>query len=187
MSRSLLRTYVLPLGLLAAVLLLLFQLYALWQHSRPVFDPQGRLMRLPEFSFPLINADGVCSPNLFHKGPVVVVYFGPDCEHCRKLAKEVAAQQPPLSSINWVFVTRAPVEEARAYIEESGLKGHSSVYFCRDEQARFYHFFGEMYIPSIYVFDSDRKYLQSLHQNTSVDDILGVLNGEVVIRHKQTK
>jgi hypothetical protein len=173
---------------LAAVLLLLFQLYALWQQSRPVFDPQGRLLRLPEFSFPLLNADGKnCSPAMLHKGPVVVVYFGPACEHCRKLAKELATQQAPLSSINWVFVTRAPVVEARAYVEELELNGHSSVYFCHDEHARFYHFFGEMYIPSVYVFDSDRKYLQSLHQNTTVEDILSVLNGQVVARHKQTR
>ncbi|MBM3918787.1 MAG: hypothetical protein FJ344_04695 [Sphingomonadales bacterium] len=187
MTRSFLRACALPTALALAVLALLFQLYAYWQQSRPVFDEQGRLLRLPEFAFPLLDTDGVCRSDLLRNGPVVVVYFGPDCAHCRNLGREVARRQAELTSVNWVFVTRARAGEARVYAEETGLAEHPSIYLCRDEQARFYQYFGEMYIPSVYVFDSDRKFLQSLHQSTDVTDILDVLEGKMIARHKQTK
>lgn len=187
MTPSQLRAYALPTALFMAFVFLLIQLYAYWQQNRPVFDDQGKLLRLPEFVFPTLQGDGQCTPDVLHKGPVVVVYYGPDCGHCRQLGKELATTHAEINAINWVFVSRAPVEEAKAYVRETGLAAHPSIHFCRDEHARFYGFFGEMYIPSAYVFDSDRRFLQSLHQNTTVTDILSVLHGKAVYRHKETK
>jgi len=187
MARSPLRTHALPIAVFFAAVFLLFQLYVYWQQTRPVFDAQGKLLRLPEFEFPLLEGKGKCSADLLRNGPVVVVYYGPDCGHCRKLGKELATSSSEIDAIQWVFVSRAPAHEAKAYAQETGLAAHPSVYLCRDEQARFYQYFGEMYIPSVYVFNSQRKFLQSLHQNTEIQDILDVLQGKTVVKHKETK
>lgn len=187
MDRPQLRAFALPTALVVVAIILLFQLYAYWQQSRPVFDAQGQLLRLPEFVFPMLEGDGTCSPDKLPGGPVVVVYYGPDCGHCKKLGREVASRHTQHSRINWLFVSRATADEARAYAQETGLAMHSSVRWCRDEQARFYHYFGDMYIPSIYIFDADHQFLQSLHQNTQFDDILSVLDGKFVARPKESR
>jgi len=187
MNAALLRRYVLPAALLLAGVFLLFQLYAYWQYSRPVFDGQGRLLRLPDFEFRGFGPGDVCTHRNFHRGPAVVVYYGPDCAHCRKLGTEVALRQAELGHINWLFVTRAPVEEARSYAVATGLSRHQSVFMGLDENAAFYQYFGDMYIPSTYVFDSDRKFLQTLHQDTGVDDLLQVVAGNKVNRPKSAR
>lgn len=161
--------------------------YLAYQQLKPEPTLPGKLEKLPKFSFLQIGSKGEISRSDLRGGKTVVLYFSPDCEHCRALGEDIGRQLGRLRDIDFVFVTRFDEGAAIAYARDFGLWEQPNMYFGLDMNASFYNYFGEMYVPSTYVFNEDGKLLQVLYQNTMVSDILDVLAGKVSDKNKGTR
>lgn len=161
--------------------------YMAYQQLKPEPTLPGKLQKLPKFSFLQIGSKGEISRSDLRGGKTVVLYFSPDCEHCRALGEDIGRQLGRLRDIDFVFVTRFDEGDAIAYARDFGLWEQPNMYFGLDMNASFYNYFGEMYVPSTYVFNEDGKLLQVLYQNTMVSDILDVLAGKVSDKNKGTR
>jgi peroxiredoxin len=161
--------------------------YLAYQQLKPEPTLPGKLEKLPKFSFLQIGSKGEISRSDLRGGKTVVLYFSPDCEHCRALGEDIGRQLGRLRDIDFVFVTRFDEGDAIAYARDFGLWEQPNMYFGLDMNASFYNYFGEMYVPSTYVFNEDGKLLQVLYQNTMVSDILDVLAGKVSDKNKGTR
>lgn len=161
--------------------------YLAYEQFKPEDASTGRLSELPNFSFPRIGDKGEIGRSDLRNGKTVVLYFSPDCEHCRALGNDIGKQLGGLRDIDFVFITRFDEADAVTYAREFKLWEQPNVYFGLDLNAAFYGFFGEMYVPSAYVFDKDGKLLQTLYQNTLVKDILDVYAGKRSDKNKGTR
>lgn len=161
--------------------------YLAYDQLKPEPMAEGKLEKLPKFSFPLIGGKGEISKSDLRGGKTVVLYFSPNCEHCRTLGADIGRNLGRLRDIDFVFVTRFDEADAVAYAREFKLWEQPHVYFGLDMDATFYGYFGEMYVPSTYVFTEDGKLLQSLYQNAMVADILDVYAGKRSDKNKGTR
>lgn len=161
--------------------------YLAYQQLAPANTNPGQLDKLPKFSFPQIGSKGEIGRSDLRDGKTVVLYFSPNCEHCRSLAADIGKQLGRLRDIDFVFVTRFDEADAVTFAREFKLWEQPNVYFGLDMNAAFYNYFGEMYIPSAYVFNEDGKLLQVLYQNTMVNDILDVYAGKRSDKNKGTR
>lgn len=161
--------------------------YLAYDQLQPETPSSGKLEKLPKFSFPQIGAKGDISRSDLRGGKTVVLYFSPDCEHCRALGKDIGRQLGRLRDIDFVFITRFDEADAVTYARELKLWEQPNIYFGLDMKAAFYGYFGEMFIPSAYVFDTEGRLLQTLHQNAEVQDILDVYAGKRSDKNKATR
>lgn len=163
--------------------------YLIYQKMNPAtgVDAKGRLEKLPNFRFPKVGGTGNISKSDLRSGKTVVLYFSPDCEHCQALGADIGRQLAQLQDIDFMFVTRFDEADVINYAQKANLWEQSNVYFGLDVDAAFYGYFGEMFIPSAYVFNQKGKFLQSVHQNAMVKDILDVLEGIPSDKNRSTR
>lgn len=163
--------------------------YLIYQKINPVSTATetGRLEKLPKFKFPKIGGNGSISKSDLRSGKTVVLYFSPDCEHCQALGADIGKQLDRLADIDFVFVTRFDEADAILFAQKNQLWEKPNVFFGADVDAAFYGYFGEMFIPSAYIFDAKGYFLQSVHQNAMVSDILNVLAGIPSDKNRSTR
>lgn len=60
---------------------------------------------LPDFKMKLTNGSTFSTTNVSHKKPVLVIYFAPDCEHCRALMDQLLPQMSAFKNTQILLVT----------------------------------------------------------------------------------
>lgn len=103
--------------------------YLAYQQLKPEPTLPGKLEKLPKFSFLQIGSKGEISRSDLRGGKTVVLYFSPDCEHCRALGEDIGRQLGRLRDIDFVFVTRFDEGDAIAYARDFGLWEQPNMYF----------------------------------------------------------
>lgn len=163
--------------------------YLIYQKMQPKSQPteQTVLEKLPHFKFPQIGAQGTVSHRDLRKGKTVVVYFSPNCEHCQQLGADIGMQLDQLTEIDFVFITRMDEADAIDFAQKCNIWEKPNIHFGLDVDAAFYNYFGDMFIPSSYIFDEKGRFLQSVHQKAMVKDILDVYAGKPSDKNKSTR
>ncbi len=143
------------------------------------------LSKVPVFEFPLIGRSGVVTRHQFKDRFLVVSYFNPDCSHCRRLA-ETVGEKPSGNKIKlrgkeirlaWLWVTRFDEDQALKFMERYGLKDKADTYLAADREGSFYKAFGDMHVPTIYVFDLEGNFLEAVYDEPLYSDILKIIGG----------
>lgn len=171
---------------LVAVFILSYLAYQKMQPRKNLAE-QTVLTDLPRFKFPRIGVSGEISRGDLRKGKTVVVYFSPNCDHCQQLGADIGMQYSQLTDIDFVFVTRLDEADAIVFAQKCNIWEKPNILFGLDVDAAFYAYFGDMFIPSSYIFDEKGNFLQSVHQKAMVKDILDVYAGKPSDKNKSTR
>ncbi|MFM9060665.1 MAG: TlpA family protein disulfide reductase [Bacteroidota bacterium] len=158
-------------------------------------DAPEILKKIPVFEFPLIGQSGVITRHQFKGRALVVSYFNPDCSHCQMLADGVGKRSDRLvykvggkpTRVAWLWVTRFDEDQAWDFMKQYGLAGRPDVWLAADREGTFYGAFGDMHVPSIYVFDAGGRYLQTVYDQPSYGDVLQILAGKKVNKPKKSR
>jgi hypothetical protein len=172
------------LALIIASLVLL-GMSAWWWFSSPADMDEQQLTKVPVFEFPLIGRSGVVTRHQFKGRYLVVSYFNPDCSHCRKLASTVGQKPTGIKikkggkevRLGWLWVTRFDEDQAWKFMEQYGLKDKPDTWLAADREGNFYRSFGDMHVPSLYVFDPSGNFLEAVYDEPLYADVLKIIGG----------
>lgn len=153
------------------------------------------LKKTPVFEFPLIGQSGVVTRHQFKGRALVVSYFNPECSHCQSLADEVGKRSDRLVykvggkpyRVAWLWVTRFDEDKAWAFMQKYGLNGRRDVWLAADREGAFYAAFGDMHVPSVYVFDAGGHYLETVYDQPTYGDVLRILAGKKANKPKKSR
>lgn len=143
--------------------------------------------RLPDFSFLKLGGKGNLDRSDLPDAKTVVIYFSPNCSHCQQLAADLGAKVDYLQDINFVWITRFDEGEALQFLKSNMLWGKKNQFFGLDTEASFYRYFGDMFVPSTYIYDEKGKLLQQLNQDAMVRDIMLVYDGGVSDKFRKAR
>ncbi len=110
--------------------------------------------------------------------PVVVMYFSPDCEHCREETRRITDSMKLLKKVQFVFASYAPFAQVKQFYKDFNLEKYKNVVYGRDEQFFFPRFYDVKYTPFVAVYGSDGKLVRVFEGGSSVARILAALNNE---------
>lgn len=170
--------------LLIASSLLMLVFLGWWWYSSPTHTEES-LSKVPVFEFPLIGSSGVVTRHQFKGQYLVLSYFNPDCSHCRKLAATVG-DKPSGSKLKlrgkeirlgWLWVTRFDEDQAWKFMEQYGLVNKPDTWLAADREGAFYKAFGDMHVPSLYVFDPQGNFLEAVYDEPLYADVLKIIGG----------
>lgn len=171
-----------------AVLLVFVVGYLVYSQFFKTNTPQiGDGMQLPDYSFMRMGGKGEIKRADLRKTHTVVVYFNPNCSHCRALATDLGNKIDYLREIDFVWVTRFDEGASIHFAKSMGLWDKDNVYLGIDREAAFYRFFGDMFVPSVYIYAPDGNLIQQLNQDALVQDIMTVVNGGVSDKMRKTR
>jgi thiol-disulfide isomerase/thioredoxin len=160
---------------------ILFNISSLAQTDtlQPKLPPFLKLPEVPSYKILLMDsATFAYKYQLKKKKPVVVIYFNPDCDHCKIETKSIADSMKLLKSVQFVFTSYAKFEEMKKFHEDYGLSRFKNIIYGRDVMFFFPRFYDVKYTPFVAVYGKDWKLLRVFEGGASVAKLLTVLKDE---------
>ncbi len=133
-----------------------------------------RIKRLPEFTLTALDNTSFSSSEI-KEGPLLIVYFHPECEHCRYEISELFRSSLPGSGIPVLLVTRAARDSVTLFLEEFDYPETGEFITLIDTAFVFEDTFGNSIIPSGYLYDKNLNLIDALYGEYKIETILNRL------------
>ncbi len=135
---------------------------------------ESRIKFLPEFTFTKLSGEKFKSAEIT-KGPLVIMYFHPECEHCRYEISELVKNKDLINNYDFLIISNAEKEEIENFYYETGLDNHPGIKLLLDEDYKFSEIFGAGYVPSIYLYDLELRLIKSFKGEVNPDILVKYL------------
>lgn len=95
--------------------------------------------------------------------PVIIIYFSPDCEECKKLTGELLESMNDFTNISIAMITYQSQENVKLYVSNNMLDKYSNIYIGTEGSTLFVrNWYNIMTFPYLVLFNSNgdmiRKY-----------------------------
>ena len=109
-----------------------------------------RISTLPSFSFKTITY-GNFNSNEIKKGPVLIVHFHPECEHCQYELTEILKSDIPDLAAKVILISSAHPDTIRKFLGQLNYLDYPSIIALADTSYAFGEIFGNDIVPSNYI------------------------------------
>jgi thiol-disulfide isomerase/thioredoxin len=133
-----------------------------------------RIKKLPEFTLPTLYNTSFSSSEI-KEGPLLIVYFHPECEHCRYEVSELFRSSLPGSGIPVLLVSRAARDSVSVFLEALKYPETGEFITLIDTAFVFEDTFGNSVIPSSYLYDENLILIDALYGEYKIETILNRL------------
>jgi thioredoxin-related protein len=82
---------------------------------------------LAPFDITLINNKNLRAFELKKNEPVMLMYFSPDCDHCKDLTKEILKSAKTFGSKQLIMVTYFPMSEVKKFANDLSLQNYPNI------------------------------------------------------------
>jgi hypothetical protein len=135
---------------------------------------EKKISSFPAFTYLTLTGSSFNSRNLT-EGPVMIVRFNPDCEHCEYEISEIAKSSIPSSGIKILLISDAERDRVVSFLDPFDLPGDKNIIPLLDTAGTFGEVFGTDFIPSIYIYGRDLSLIKSLQGEYKIETILNYL------------
>lgn len=133
-----------------------------------------KIIRLPSFSFMTLTNESFNSSEI-RMGPVLVVRFHPECEHCQYEITEILWSNIPASATNVILVSSAHPDSIRRFLSQFNYSDYSSIIPLVDTSCTFGAIFGSDIVPSNYIYNKELNLVKVLQGEVKTETILKYL------------
>jgi hypothetical protein len=134
----------------------------------------AKIQKLPSFSFMTLTDEPFNSTDIV-KGPVLVVRFHPDCEHCRYEISEILKSNIPVSGTLVLMVSDADTNSIRKIFSQFDLSDYPAIIPLVDTSYIFGEIFGNDKVPSNYIYDEKLDLVKVLYGEVKTETLLKYL------------
>jgi peroxiredoxin len=135
-----------------------------------------KIQRLPSFSFMTLTNETFNSSEI-RKGPVLVIRFHPECEHCQYEISEILKSNIPASGACVILVSSADPDSIRKFISQFDLSDCPAIITLTDTSNIFEDIFGSDKVPSNYIYNKELDLVKVLYGEVKTEAILKYLLG----------
>jgi len=133
--------------------------------------PYKRFPTVPPIS--LLQSDSsLLTKDKLKKGPVIVMYFSPSCDHCQHQIKEMMGRIDDFKHVQFVLATYQPFDEMVHFISEYGLDKHANIKVGRDTKFTLPPFYNIKSLPYLALYDKKGNLITTYQGNVGVETLL---------------
>jgi thiol-disulfide isomerase/thioredoxin len=133
-----------------------------------------RIKSLPLFSFRTLN-DTMFRSDQLKEGPVLILFFHPECEHCQYQITTLFKNDLIPSGLHVLLISNAEKEGIKRFIEENDLLHYPGLIALADETYSFGDYFGTEIVPAIFIYDKELKLVRYFQGEVRPETILKYL------------
>jgi thiol-disulfide isomerase/thioredoxin len=128
---------------------------------------------IPPFRMQLTNGKNFTAQNVSKTKPVIIIYFAPDCDHCRTLIKAVLKKNSDFKRAQIIMVSFEPLSMVISFEKEFDLKKYPNI-LCGTELPTFYfkNLFNLVHTPFTALYDKRGKLVVYYKEETPVEDLV---------------
>ncbi|MBT3386121.1 MAG: redoxin domain-containing protein [Prolixibacteraceae bacterium] len=164
------------LKLVIVVLLLLIVGYLIYNvtagYKNSIIAEQ-KAQTLPNVQFISLEGASVNLQSYDKNIPLVIIYFHPGCEHCRYEANEVGQNAAAFKNCQLVMVTADDsLQRVKQFCNTYHLWEVDNIEVLLDKNNLFKKNFGKAIIPSVYIYNRERKLKKKFLGETKPEAII---------------
>ena len=156
------------------ILTLAFLVFGIARKTKERGLRDEQISRLPSFSFTSLDGTSFHSESIT-EGPVLIVKFHPECEHCQYEISELMKSKIPDSGVRILLISSAERDVVRKFLEQFNIDEKQGVIPLLDTAFIFNEIFGKDIVPSNYIYNKELKLVKTLFGEYKIETILNYL------------
>lgn len=135
--------------------------------------PYQKYPNLPAFKILEMDSTTVFNTYDIPTGkPVVLMFFGPDCDHCKHLTEELLKGWDSLKNIQFYLMSFGKPSAVKGFYDKFHLEKHSNVKVVgQDVDFFFPSYFGARFVPYLAVYDKNKKFVKKFEGAATVKEL----------------
>jgi thioredoxin-related protein len=142
----------------------------------PVPDAEPPYLKNPGIPpFKLLKVDSVhfvTKEDIKKNHLVLVMFFSPDCEHCKHQMRDILEDDKKFRDIEIVMGTFQPFDEMKTFYNYFRISDHPNIYMGRDEHYMLPPYYRMKSLPCLALYDKKGQFIAKFEGNQKVDTIL---------------
>jgi len=136
--------------------------------------PYLKYKDLPAFPVLYLNGKDTFSTYNIPKGkPALIIYFSPDCDHCKRMFDAMLPQMDKLKNVNVYVMSFMPTIALQVFNGTYHLDRYPPIKVIgQDFQFFFPTFYGVSSVPNIALYDKDKQFVKLWKIDVTMDDIV---------------
>jgi len=163
------------------VILGVFCLHAV-QAQTPVNVPEAPYIKNPGIPpFRLLQVDSthyVTRDNIKKNHKVLLMFFSPDCEHCKHQMRDILADFGQFKDIEIVMATFQPFDEMKSFYNYFRIADHANIMMGRDEKYMLPPYYRMQSLPFLALYDKKGQLITHFEGNQKVDTLMNAFQGK---------
>ena len=106
----------------------------------------------------------------------LVMFFSPDCEHCKHQTENLLASMPKFKNIEIVMATYQPFDEMREFYKHYALDKYPNIKLGRDEKFFFVPYYRIHNLPYLALYDKNGNLITTFEGTQKSETLLGAFN-----------
>lgn len=134
--------------------------------------PYLRYPTLPPFTLLKVDSSTFTKKGLANDKKTLIVYFSPDCDHCRHQTDSILAKMDKLKNIQILMATYQPFQEMKAFHKTYRLSRYQNIHIGRDVNFFFPPFYKITNLPFLILYNEKGKLVTTFQGITQIDKVL---------------
>jgi thioredoxin-related protein len=160
---------------LVAFLILLFGIRSISKIKEKKLTEENIQIFPSFYTASIISDHEFCTDSLPNK-PVLLMFISPDCDFCQAEIKQLKAEQDKLKDIFILLITSAPKKQAYNFYTNQKLSQLTNLQFLSDEDMKISDYFDVNIIPSIFLYNKDRKLIHKYKGEVKIETLIKYLS-----------
>ncbi len=135
--------------------------------------PPATAQKLPDFSIQLTDGTLISSTKASHQKPLLLIYFAPDCEHCRKLMDQLFPQMNAFKNIEILMVTFESLNDVAWFENHYHTKNYPNIKVGMEKPVFFLkNYYKLEHTPFTALFNRNGKKVVSYKEYTPLSELI---------------
>jgi len=154
--------------------MLSFLVFGITRKTKEKALMEEQISKLPSFSFVMLD-NTVYNSDSIKEGPVLIVRFHPECEHCQYEISELLKSKIPDSGIKVLLISDAERNIVISFLNQFNISEKQKIIPLLDTAFVFGEIFGKDIVPSTYIYNKDLELVEVLPGEYKIETILSYL------------
>ena len=129
-----------------------------------------RISSLPFFTLPEIDGS-IFNSREISEGPLLVMYFNPECQHCQYEISSLVQSNIPGSGVKILLISDESSKKIRSFMKQFNVINDNVFTALSDTAFVISELFGIDVIPSNFIYSEDLKLVKILKGETTIETI----------------
>ena len=137
---------------------------------------QKQTVKVPPFR--IIQADGTLfkAESLPMGKPIIVIYFSPDCDHCKAFTKDLLQQAAAFKKASLVLITCENLSDVKMFMKQFGLANHRNFYVGTEGSSFFVRdYYNVLSMPFVALHNKNGDLVQTYQKDVPMKALIAKL------------
>jgi len=138
-------------------------------HKKEVAE---NIKTIPAFSYKTTKGEVFSNKDLKNDTPTLFLYFNSECEHCQSEAEQIRDNVEKFANVQLIFISFEVPKKIEYFSTKYKLNHYDNINFLCDSKVSFSITFDVKSLPTIVIYDKNKKLLEKIKGQVKVETIL---------------